>query len=269
MRKFLGILLFLLLLPLQAMASEPHPWQLYFQEPATEIMSEIIALHDFISFIILGIIIVVLGLLFYVCYKFHYKRNPVPNKFTHNVLVEVVWTIIPVIILCVIAVPSFKLLKKEEEKPVAQMTVKVVGYQWYWKYEYPDNGGFSYDSYVIDSKKIQPGQRRLLDVDNRLVIPQGTVVRFLITAADVIHSFTVPSFGFKVDAVPGRVNETYVKVDKPGVYYGQCSELCGVNHGFMPIAVEVVSKDDFQKWVENSKTKFAFGSLKSNILALK
>jgi cytochrome c oxidase subunit 2 len=245
-------------------AAFPTPWQLYFQPAATEIMQDIIHLHDFMMYIITGIVLVVLALLSYVCVRFYHKFNPSPNKFSHNVAIEVIWTVIPVIILCVIAVPSFKLLKKEETKPVAEMTVKVVGYQWYWKYEYPDNGNFSFDSYMLDPKKIGSDKIRLLDVDNRVVIPQNTTVRFLITAADVIHSFTVPSFGFKVDAIPGRINETYAKVDKIGVYYGQCSELCGVNHGFMPIAVEVVSKEDFETWVEASKAKFAKAKLKNN-----
>jgi cytochrome c oxidase subunit 2 len=262
--KYIIVSLLTILFSSSAFAAFPTPWQLYFQEPATEIMQEIIHLHDFMMYIITGIVLVVLVLLTYVCVRFYHEWNPVPQKFTHNVAIEVIWTVIPVIILCFIAVPSFKLLKKEETKPIADMTVKVVGYQWYWKYEYPDNGNFSFDSYMLDSKKLQSGQIRLLDVDNRVVIPQGATVRFLITAADVIHSFTVPSFGFKVDAIPGRINETYAKVDKIGVYYGQCSELCGVNHGFMPIAVEVVSKEDFEKWVEASKAKFALNSFKIN-----
>jgi len=258
----------LLLSSHNVLASEPLPWQVYLQPAATEVMKDITQLHDFMMYIVTGVVIVVLVLLSYTCYRFYYKRNPIPAKFTHNVLIEVVWTIIPVIILCAIAVPSYKLLQKEEEIPVADMTVKVAGYQWYWKYEYPDNGGFNFDSYMLDPTTLKPGQKRLLDVDNELVIPQSTTVRFLITGADVIHSFTVPSFGFKIDAVPGRINETYVKVDKIGTYYGQCSELCGVNHGFMPIAIRVVSKEDFAKWVVDAKTKFSsLSSVKT--LALK
>lgn len=240
-----------------AMANEPQPWQLYLQPAATETMEHLTVFHDFLMYIITGITLFVLGLLLYVCYRFHHKRNPIPATFTHNVPIEIIWTLIPTIIIFIIAIPSFKLLAKENEKPVADLTVKVIGYQWYWKYEYPDNGGFGYDSNYISDAQLKPGQKRLLEVDNRLVIPQGSTVRFIITAADVIHSFTVPSFGFKVDAVPGRVNETYVKVDKVGVYYGQCSELCGVNHGFMPIAVEVVSREDFAKWVTDAKAKYA------------
>lgn len=240
-----------------ASASEPLPWQLYFQPAATEIMQDVIDLHDFILYLTTGIVVAILLLLSYVCIRFNHKTNPVPAKFSHNPIAEIIWTIIPVIILCVISVPSFKLLRKQETKPVADMTIKVVGRQWYWTYEYPDNGNFKFDSYMIDQSQLAAGQKRLLDVDNRVVIPEGTTVRFLITASDVIHSFAVPSFGFKVDAIPGRVNETYVKVEKPGVYYGQCSELCGVNHGFMPIAVQVVSKEDFAQWVETSKVKFA------------
>ncbi len=263
-------LLFVLLLVLAnyAVASEPQPWQMYLQPAATEIMEGITELHDFMMYIITGVVVVVLTLLTYTCYKFYHKRNPTPATFSHNVLIEVIWTIIPVIVLCAIAVPSYKLLQKEEATPAADMTVKVVGYQWYWKYEYPDNGGFNFDSYMLDSKTLLTGQKRLLDVDNELVIPQSTMVRFLITGADVIHSFTVPSFGFKVDAVPGRTNETYVKVDKLGTYYGQCSELCGVNHGFMPIAIKVVSKEDFAKWAVESKTKFSTINI-NKFLALK
>ncbi|MDX2050154.1 MAG: cytochrome c oxidase subunit II [Rickettsiaceae bacterium] len=240
-----------------AFGAEPKPWQVYFQEPATEVMEDIVSLHNFILVIITAILLVVAGLLAYVCYFFYHKRNPVPRKFTHNVTVEIVWTIIPVIILCIIAVPSFYILHKQETIPKADMTIKVTGFQWYWQYKYQDYGDMVFDSYMIDEKNLKPGQKRLLDVDNRIVIPRDTVVRFLISAADVIHSFTVPSFGFKVDAVPGRVNETYVKVKKTGIYYGQCSEICGVNHGFMPIVVEVVSKEDFEKWVEASKQKYS------------
>ncbi|MDX1923681.1 MAG: cytochrome c oxidase subunit II [Rickettsiaceae bacterium] len=239
------------------MASEPLPWQIYFQPPATELMEEIEKLYGFMQDIIIWIVIFVATLLAYTCYRFHHKRNPVPAKFTHNVAIEIFWTIVPVIILCILAIPSFKLLKKEHEIPNAELTIKVIGHQWYWSYVYPDNGNFTFDSYMIETSKLLPGQKRLLEVDNRVVIPQNTTIRFLISAADVIHSFTVPSFGFKVDAVPGRINETYVRVPKAGIYYGQCSEICGVNHGFMPIAVEVVSKEDFDKWILDAKTKFA------------
>lgn len=242
-------------------ASEPHPWQLYFQPAATTIMSDIDNLHRLIMYILSAVTLSILIVMAYVSYRFHYTRNPVPAKFTHNVLIEIVWTIIPVIILCFISVPSFELLREDTDIDPSEMTIKIVGHQWYWEYSYPDNGGFKFDSYMLDSKKLSAGQKRLLDVDNRVVIPQGTTIRFIVTAADVLHSFAVPSFGVKVDAVPGRVNETYVNVPSTGLYYGQCSEICGVNHGFMPIAIQVVTKEDFAKWVEESKTKFAHTSL--------
>ncbi len=240
-----------------SLADAPQPWQVYFQEPATEIMEEIEQVYWFMQIIITLIVLFVVSLLAYTCYRFHHKRNPVPAQFSHNVLIEVIWTIIPVIILCVIAVPSFKLLKKDTQAQQAEFTIKVIGHQWYWSYIYPDHDQITFDSYMINSAKLQPGQKRLLDVDNKIVIPEKTIVRFLITAADVIHSFTVPSFGFKIDAVPGRINETYVNALRKGVYYGQCSEICGVNHGFMPIVIEVVTKEEFEKWLEVAKMKFA------------
>lgn len=246
---------------LEACGAEPKPWQLYFQAPATTIMSDIDNLHRLIMYILSAVTLSILIVMAYVSYRFHHTRNPVPAKFTHNVLIEIVWTIIPVIILCFISVPSFELLREDTDIDPSEMTIKIVGHQWYWEYVYPDNGGFKFDSYMLDSKKLSVGQKRLLDVDNRVVIPQGTTIRFIVTAADVLHSFAVPSFGVKVDAVPGRVNETYVNVPSTGLYYGQCSEICGVNHGFMPIAIQVVTKEDFAKWVEESKTKFAHTSL--------
>lgn len=236
--------------------SEPTPWQMTFQPPATGVMSDIEWLHNFLMVIMFAVVAFVMFLLAYVCIRFNAKANPVPDKFSHNVFIEVLWTFIPIVLLIVIAIPSFKILNHSEHTPKADMTVKVVGYQWYWHYIYPDNGNFEFDSYMIQTKDLKPGQKRLLEVDNRVVIPVGKVVRFLTTGADVIHSFAVPAFGIKIDAVPGRTNETWVKVDKPGVYYGQCSELCGVNHGFMPIAVEAVSETEFEAWAASAKTKF-------------
>jgi len=246
----------ILLVSSHALASEPQAWQMTFQPPATPVMENIEWLHNFLMMIMFGVVAFVTFLLTYVCIRFNAKANPVPNKFTHNVLVEVLWTFIPIILLVVIAIPSFKILNYAEETPKSDLTIKVVGYQWYWHYAYPDYGNFEFDSYMIPTKDLKPGQRRLLEVDNRVVIPAGKVVRFLTTGADVIHSFAVPSFGIKVDAVPGRTNETWVQVEKPGVYYGQCSELCGVNHGFMPIAIEVVTPEEFEIWVEGAKKKF-------------
>ena len=246
----------LLLISGTIFASEPMPWQMTFQPPATEVMENIEWLHHFLMVIMFSVVAFVMFLLAYVCIRFNAKANPIPNKFTHNVFIEVLWTFIPIVLLVVIAIPSFKILNFVENTPKADLTVKVVGYQWYWHYIYPDNGNFEFDSYMIPVKDLKPGQKRLLEVDNRIVIPAGKVVRFLTTGADVIHSFAVPAFGVKIDAVPGRTNETWVKVEKPGIYYGQCSELCGINHGFMPIAVEVVSEAEFEAWVVEAKKRF-------------
>jgi cytochrome c oxidase subunit II len=249
-------LLLALLTSFTSYADAPTPWQIGFQEPATRVMENIEWLHHFLMSIMAAVVALVMFLLAFVCIKFNAKTHPIPNKFTHNVLIEVLWTFIPVVILVIIAIPSFRILEYAEHTPKSDLTVKVVGYQWYWHYIYPDNGNFEFDSYMIATKDLKPGQKRLLEVDNRVVIPAGKVVRFLTTSADVIHSFGVPSFGIKIDAIPGRTNETWVKVDKPGIYYGQCSELCGVNHGFMPIAVEVVPEEVFLQWVADAKQKF-------------
>jgi len=244
-------------------ASEPVEWQMLFQTPASPLMEELNAFHNFLLWIISGIVLFVAGLLAYVCIKFNARANPVPAKFSHNVIIEVAWTIIPVIILVIIAIPSFRILHMMEKTPPSDLTIKVVGYQWYWHYIYPDNENIEFDSYLITRENLKPGQRRLLEVDNRIVIPENTIVKFLITAGDVLHSFAIPALGIKTDAIPGRINETWTKVTKKGVYYGQCSELCGVNHGFMPIAIEVVSKEDFEKWVVSAKAKFASKPLMS------
>ncbi|PCJ29786.1 MAG: cytochrome c oxidase subunit II [Rickettsiales bacterium] len=248
--------LFVILTGNVSLASKPEPWQLYLQEAATPVMEELTAFHDFMMIIITGVTLFVFFLIIYVVLRFNAKANPVPAKFSSNLTVEIAWTLIPVIILIIIAVPSFRILKMAEHTPDSDVTVKVVGSQWFWTYSYPDHG-IEFDSYMIQDEDLLPGQLRLLEVDNRIIVPQGKVVKFLITAADVIHSFAVPALGIKLDAVPGRTNETWAKIDKIGVYYGQCSELCGVNHGFMPIAVEVVSQKDYDIWVESAKVKFA------------
>jgi len=238
-------------------ASKPHEWQLNFQEAAIPIMAELHSFHNFLLFIITAIVLFVLLLLIYVIFRFSAKRNPIPAKFTHNIAIEVIWTVIPILILIIIAIPSFRILKIAEHSPTPDVTIKVVGSQWYWSYSYPDHGNIEFDSNMLQDKDLKPGQIRLLEVDNRVIVPQGSVIKFLITASDVIHSFAIPSLGIKTDAVPGRVNQTWTKIDKKGVYYGQCSELCGVNHGFMPIAIEVVSKEEFQQWVAKSKMKLS------------
>ena len=236
---------------------KPHSWQMHFQDAATPVMEEMTKFHDHLLIIIFTIVVLVTAILLYILFRFSAKRNPVPNRFTHNVALEVFWTLIPVVILVMIGIPSLRVLRLAEEIPDPEMTVKVVGYQWYWGYTYPDHGNFSFDSNMIQDKDLQPGQLRLLEVDNKIVLPVDTNVRFLITAADVVHSFAVPSFGIKTDAIPGRVNHTWARITKIGTYYGQCSELCGVNHGFMPIKIEVVSKEQFQEWIKEAQKKFA------------
>lgn len=248
------IILLTLFLGSSAFASEPLPWQMVFQTAASPLMEELDRFHVFLLIICTAIVIFICILMAYVCYRFHAKRNPVPANFSHNWTLEIIWTVIPIIILVIIAIPSFRVLHYVEKPPTAELTVKVVGYQWYWHYIYPDNDNIEYDSYIIKDADLKPGQKRLLEVDRRLVLPENTVIKFLITAGDVVHSFAVPSLGIKTDAVPGRINESWTKVLKKGIYYGQCSELCGVNHGFMPIAIEVVSKEDFEKWVNGNKT---------------
>jgi cytochrome c oxidase subunit 2 len=238
-------------------AAEPRPWQLGFQEPATISMERLNSLHNELLVITILITLFVLGLLLYVIIRFNERRNPVPSRTSHNTVIEVLWTVIPVLILVIIAIPSFKLLYFLDRTQKAEMTVKVTGHQWYWTYEYPDNGGLSFDSNMVPVEDIKPGEKRLLDVDNRLVVPVGTNVRVLVTGTDVMHSFFVPSFGVQTYAVIGRLNETWFNAEKEGVYYGQCNQICGINHPFMPIAVEVVSKDKFNQWVEDAKKKFA------------
>lgn len=248
----------------------PKPWQLGMQAAATPVKQFIDQFHDMLLVLITAISIFVLVLLIYVVMRFRASANPVPSKTAHNTMIEVVWTLVPVLILVVVAVPSFKLLYFEDRQVAADMTIKAVGHQWYWTYEYPDQGGLSFDSIMIERKDLKPGQMALLDVDNRLVVPAGKTVRVLITSDDVLHAFFVPSFGVQRTAVPGKINESWFKVDKPGVYYGQCSELCGIKHSYMPIAIEAMTQADYDKWLaaakkaagiadnsEQSATKFA------------
>jgi cytochrome c oxidase subunit 2 len=236
-----------------AFGAEPQPWQLGFQPAATPVMERIHEFHHLLLIIIVLISVFVLALLAYTIKKFSAKNNPVPSKTTHNTMIEVIWTVVPVIILVIIAVPSFKLLYYSDVVPKADMTIKAIGSQWYWTYEYPDHGKFSFDANMIADEDLKPGQKRLLETDTSVVVPVDTTVRVLVTAADVLHAWAVPAFGVKIDAVPGRLNETWFKATKVGTYYGQCSELCGINHGFMPIKVEVVSRSKFNAWVAAQK----------------
>ena len=244
------------LIPAAAWAT-PVPWQMGQQVPATPIMERVHSFHALLLWIITAIVIFVLALLVYACWRFAEKRNPVPSRRSHHTLLEVVWTAVPVLVLVIIAIPSFKLLYFMDVEPQTDLTIKATGHQWYWSYTYPDNGNFTFDANIIADSDLQPGQLRLLETDNRLVVPAGVNVRIQTTAADVLHSWAVPQFGVKVDAVPGRLNQLWINVERPGVYYGQCSELCGVNHGFMPITVEALSKPDFDAWVAEAQQKFA------------
>ena len=231
---------------------QPAPWEYRLQESASPVMDNITWFHDFLFVLITVITLFVLALLVIIAVKFNAKSNPVPSRTTHNTLIEVAWTLIPVLILVGIAVPSFRLLFQELDIPKADLTIKATGKQWYWSYAYPDNGKFEFDSLMAADK-----QPRLLGVDNEVVVPINKVIRVQVTGADVIHSFAVPAFGIKIDAVPGRLNETWFKATKLGMFYGQCSELCGKDHAFMPIAVRVVSDQEFVAWVETAKKKFA------------
>jgi cytochrome c oxidase subunit 2 len=231
---------------------QPAPWEFKLQEAATPVMENITWFHNFLLVLITIITLFVLALLVIVVVKFNAKANPVPSKTTHNTLIEVAWTLIPVLILVALVVPSFRLLFLELDVPKADLTVKVTGKQWYWSYAYPDNGKFEFDSLLAQDK-----QPRLLGVDNEMVVPINKIVRIQTTGADVIHSFAVPAFGIKIDSVPGRLNETWFKATKLGMFYGQCSELCGKDHAFMPIVVRVVNEQEFAAWVETAKKKFA------------
>ena len=231
---------------------QPAPWEYKLQESASPVMDNIIWFHNFLLWLITIITLFVLGLLIAVVVKFNARSNPIPSRTTHNTLIEVAWTLFPVLILVAIAVPSFRLLFQELDIPKADLTIKATGKQWYWSYGYPDNGKFEFDSLLAQDKKP-----RLLGVDNEMVVPVDKVVRIQTTGADVIHSFALPAFGIKIDSIPGRLNETWFKATKLGMFYGQCSELCGKDHSFMPIVVRVVNDQEFATWVEGAKKKFA------------
>ena len=236
---------------------QPSPRQFGLQQSATPVMDNIVWFHDFLLYIITGIAAFVLVLLLIVMVRFNARSHPTPSRTTHNTLLEVAWTTIPIMILLVIAVPSFKLLFFQLIPPPAELTVKATGKQWYWTYSYPDNGGFEFDSALVKEENLKQDQPRLLAADTEMVVPVNKNVLVLTTGADVIHSFAVPSFGIKIDAIPGRINETWFKATREGLYYGQCSELCGRDHAFMPINVRVVSEQAFATWLADAKKKYA------------
>jgi cytochrome c oxidase subunit 2 len=243
------------------------PWQLGLQDAGSPVMEEVSWFHSMVLWIVTAITLFVLALLVIVIVKFNARANPTPSRTTHNTLIEVLWTVIPVFILVIIALPSFRILFLQLNTPPADLTIKATGVTWNWKYNYPDNGDFEYDSLITPEKDLKPGQPRLLTVDNELVVPVNKTVRVYVTGFDVIHAFAVPSFGIKVDAIPGRLNETWFKATKEGWYYGQCSELCGKDHAFMPIAVHVVSDAEFNTWVEAAKKKFAAAPRQTDVAA--
>nr|YP_009295522.1 cytochrome c oxidase subunit 2 [Mastocarpus papillatus]AOL58006.1 cytochrome c oxidase subunit 2 [Mastocarpus papillatus] len=244
------------LYPNIAITDSAESWQLGFQDPATPIMEGIINLHHDLMFFICVISVFVSWMLGRTLWHFEQSQNSVPSSLTHGTLIEMIWTITPAFILLVIAVPSFSLLYAMDEIISPAITVKTLGHQWYWSYEYSDyfdenNESVNYDSYMIPEEDLQMGQYRLLEVDNRMVIPTNTHIRIIVTAADVLHSWAVPALGVKCDAIPGRLNQTSLFVKREGLYYGQCSEICGINHGFMPIVVEATSLPDYVSWISN------------------
>jgi cytochrome c oxidase subunit 2 len=253
-----------------AFAAEGYavPWQLNLQTAASPIMDRINSFHNFLLVVITAIALFVLALLLIVIVRFNAKANPTPTRTTHNTLLEVAWTVIPVVILVVIAVPSFRLLFFQLNVPKADVTIKATGNQWNWTYTYPDNGNIEFTSIMLTERELKQGQPRLLAVDNPIVVPVNKVVRVQTIGSDVIHAFAVPAFGVKIDAIPGRLNETWFTAEREGVYYGQCSELCGKDHAFMPIEVRVVSEQAFNTWLDDAKKKFGTRSDPNAIAAV-
>lgn len=246
---------------LAAGTGHPEPWQIAMQNPVTPIAAELHSFHTLLMWLITAITLFVAGLIAYCAFAFNEKANPTPSKTAHNTTIEILWTILPVLILVLIAIPSFRLLRGQLIIPPADLTLKVTGNAWYWGYEYPGDkdgqGGFKFDANLVEEKDLKPGQIRLLATDNDVVVPINKVVRVQVTAADVLHAFAMPSFGIKIDAVPGRLNETWFKAEREGTYHGQCSELCGQRHAYMPITIRVVSEADYAAWLSEAKTKYA------------
>jgi cytochrome c oxidase subunit 2 len=236
-------------------AGRPWPWQWNFQDAASPTMERIAALTLTLNAIIVLVVVFITAVVGYIVWRFRASRNPVPARWTHNTKLEIAWTTIPVLILVAIAFPSFHLLYFMDRVQQADLTLKVTGHQWYWSYEYPDQK-VKFDSMLVDEASLKPGQLRLLTVDHPVVLPVGVPIRVQMTADDVIHSWAVPAFGIKTDSVPGRLNETWVQITRPGTYYGQCSELCGVNHGYMPIMVQAVPREEFQGWLKQAQLDF-------------
>jgi len=239
-----------------AMAGQPEPWGLGLQEAASPIMEQMVSFHNLLLVIITAISVFVAALLGWAIIRYNRRANPEPARFHHNTTLEVLWTVVPILILVIIAIPSFRLLYAQHSYPKPDVTIKATGYQWYWEYDYPEEG-FSFGSFMVEDADLKPDQPRLLAVDADVVVPVGQTVQVLVTAADVMHNWTVPAFGSKIDAIPGRVNRTWFKATKTGTFYGQCSELCGTRHAFMPIAVRVVEPEQYQTWLEQAQQEYA------------
>ena len=258
----------LLLLSLKFSIAEntlPEDWQLGFNEPATSLMADVISFHSYILMpIITGISILVLALLLYIAFRFNSNRGHAPSMTTHNTLIEILWTVIPVILLIIIAIPSFRILYTAETIPESDLTIKAIGNQWYWSYEYPDHGDFSFDATMLQDHELSSPELRLLETDTQIVVPVDKVVKLLITSNDVLHAWTIPAFAVKKDAVPGRLNETWFKAEKIGTFYGQCSELCGPKHAFMPIMVKVVPQKEFDSWIKFAQEEYASNTINLN-----
>jgi cytochrome c oxidase subunit II len=234
-----------------------HPWEVWLLPPASPVAEQLHSFMGLLQWVITAITLFVLVLIAYTCWRFHEGRNPVPSRRSHNTVLEIAWTAVPVLILVIIAIPSFKLLYYVDVVPETQMTLKAIGRQWYWSYEYPDQGNFTFDANMVADTDLQPGQHRLLETDNHVVLPTGTNIRLQTTASDVGHSWAMQPFGIKLDAWPGHLNQVWFRINEPGFYYGQCSELCGVNHAFMPIKIEAVPPEQFEAWVKEAQQKFA------------
>jgi len=260
---FIGAFFFTALLSIPAMAARVmhiEPGKISFQDAASPVMEKMEFFHNKLLIPSMGfIVIAVFALMLIIIFKFNAKANPVASKTTHNIKLEIIWTLLPILILMFISIPSMKMLYFMDKTADAEMTLKATGNQWYWDYSYPDNGDIEMDSHLIPEKDLKDNQPRLLATDNPVVLPINTNIRVLVTASDVLHSWAVPAFGIKLDAIPGRLNETWVRITKKGTFYGQCSEICGKGHGYMPIEIKAVSKADFDKWVvkhHGIKTKY-------------
>ena len=243
--------------PAAAQTGQPLPWQMNLQPAATQIAEQVHSFHNLLLVIISLISLFVLVLIVYVTWRFREDRNPVPSRRSHNTVLEVVWTAVPVLILVIIATPSLRLLHFMERAPEPDVRIKAIGHQWYWSYVYPDHGNFTFDAILKSEDELEPGEPRLLATDNYVVLPVNKKIVVQVTASDVLHAWTVPAFGVKVDAIPGRLTQVWFEIKEPGIYYGQCSELCGVNHGFMPIAIRAVSAEEFEAWLERAREQFA------------